>query len=543
VSAPGKIVVIGGGLAGITAAIALGETGADVTLAEARPRLGGATTSFSRGGLMVDNGQHVFLRCCVAYRGLLARLGMTGAVSLQDRFDVTVLAPGGRARLRRTALPGPLHMGQALMGYGFLSRAQRLRVARAALAMAALNPAKPELDRQRLGDWLAAHGQDERTRRLLWDLFTVSALNTGGDDANLSLAATVVKTALLGARDAADIGVPSVPLGVLHGQAAGALLARLGAQVRLNAKVAAIEVLPGGPGPRFRVRLAGRRGGDGPPVGGTAPDGNPLDGAAPDGNPLDGATPDDAAWHGAELDGAALDDVGEVIDADGVVLAVPPAVAARLAPAGTVSPGTVSPGTAWEPAAAGGGHGPPGQPGPEQWRELATSPIVNVHVIYDRRVTRLPFAAAVDSPVQWVFDRTGSSGLRSGQYLAVSLSAADGYVDVPAPALRERFLPAMADLFPAARDARVTDFFVTRERRATLRQVPGCERLRPGAATALPGLVLAGAWTDTGWPDTMEGAVRSGLNAVRVLRQGLAVPAGAFRPRDPGRAGVPGATA
>ena len=528
-SAPGKIVVIGGGLAGITAAIALGETGADVTLAEARPRLGGATTSFSRGGLMVDNGQHVFLRCCVAYRDLLARLGMTGAVSLQDRFDVTVLAPGGRARLRRTALPGPLHMGQALMGYGFLSRAQRLRVARAALAMAALNPAKPELDRQRLGDWLAAHGQDERTRRLLWDLFTVSALNVDGDDANLSLAATVVKTALLGARDAADIGVPSVPLGVLHGQAAGALLARLGAQVRLNAKVAAIEVLPGGPGPRFRVRLAGRRGGDGPPVGGTAPDGNPLDGAAPD----------DAARHGAELDGAALDDVGEVIDADGVVLAVPPAVAARLAPAGTVSPGTVSPGTAWEPAAAGGGHGPPGQPGPEQWRELATSPIVNVHVIYDRRVTRLPFAAAVDSPVQWVFDRTGSSGLRSGQYLAVSLSAADGYVDVPASALRERFLPAMADLFPAARDARVTDFFVTRERRATLRQVPGCERLRPGAATALPGLVLAGAWTDTGWPDTMEGAVRSGLNAARVLRRGLAVPAGALRRRDPGRAGRP----
>jgi len=514
VSAPGKIVVIGGGLAGITAAIALSEVGAGVTLAEARPRLGGATTSFSRGGLMVDNGQHVFLRCCVAYRGLLARLGMTGAVSLQDRFDVTVLAPGGRARLRRTALPGPLHMGQALLGYRFLSRAQRLRVARAALAMAALNPAKPELDRQRLGDWLAAHGQDERTRRLLWDLFTVSALNVNGDDANLSLAATVVKTALLGARDAADIGVPSVPLGVLHGQAGGALLARLGAQVRLGAKAAAVEVLPGGPGPRFRVRLAPRRGGDGP-----SPDGASLDGAAQD---------------GAAQDGAAQDGAGEVIEADGVVLAVPPAVAARLAPAGTAGAGTVG------ELAAGNGHGPLGQPGPEQWQELATSPIVNVHVIYDRRVTRLPFAAAVDSPVQWVFDRTGPAGLRSGQYLAVSLSAAGGYVDVPASALRERFLPAMADLFPAARDARVTDFFVTRERRATLRQVPGCERLRPGAATALPGLVLAGAWTDTGWPDTMEGAVRSGLNAARVLRRGLVVPAGAFRPRDAGRAGLPG---
>ena len=503
-STPGKIVVVGGGLAGISAAIALREAGADVTLTEARPRLGGATCSFSRGGLMVDNGQHVFLRCCVAYRGLLARLGMTGAVALQDRFDLTVLAPGGRARLRRTALPGPLHMGKALAGYSYLSVAQRLRVARAALAMAALNPAREDLDQQRLGDWLAARGQDERTRRLLWDLFTVSALNVDGDDANLALATTVVKTALLGARDAADIGVPSIPLGELHGQAAGAALARLGAQVRLGAKAVAVEVLPGG---RLRVRLAARPGGDGE-ADGTAQDG---------GGPVPGST--------------AAGSPGPVIEADGVVLAVPPAVAARLAPAGTVSVSTVSvstvpagtasagtayAGTSGEPDAAGTG------PGPAQWRKLATSPIVNVHVIYDRRVTRLPFAAAVDSPVQWVFDRTGPSGLRSGQYLAVSLSAADCYVDVPASALRERFLPAMAELFPAARDARVTDFFVTRERRATLRQVPGCERLRPGAATALPGLVLAGAWTDTGWPDTMEGAVRSGLNAARALRRGLA---------------------
>jgi hypothetical protein len=510
VSAPGKVVVVGGGLAGITAAIALSEAGADVTLAEAKPRLGGATSSFSRGGLMVDTGQHVFLRCCVAYRGLLARLGMTGAVTLQDRFDVTVLAPGGRARLRRTALPGPLHLGKALLGYGFLSRAQRLSVARAALAMAALNPAREDLDRQRLGDWLAARGQDEQTRRLLWDLFTVSALNTAGDDANLALAATVVKTGLLGARDAADIGVPSIPLGQLHGQAAGALLTRLGAQVRLSAKVAGVEVLSGGPGgqgARFLVRLAGRGGGDG---------------SRPDGAGPGGAEPDGAEPGGAERYTAGRHSAGQVIEADGVVLAVPPAVAARLAPAGAV-PGSPVPASS-VPASSVPANPDSGNagPGPAQWRELSTSPIVNVHVMYDRRVTRLPFAAAVNSPVQWVFDRTGPSGLRSGQYLAVSLSAADDYVDVPASALRKQFLPAMADLFPAVHDARVTDFFVTRERRATLRQVPGCERLRPKAATALPGLVLAGAWTDTGWPDTMEGAVRSGLNAARTLRHGMA---------------------
>ena len=146
-----------------------------------------------------------------------------------------------------------------------------------------------------------------------------------------------------------------------------------------------------------------------------------------------------------------------------------------------------------------------------------------MHVFYDRPVMDLPFAAAVDSPVQWVFDRTGISGLaRSGsgaQYLAVSLSAADEYVDVPAAALRERFVPALAELFPAAREAAITEFFVTRERRATFRQAPGTAKLRPRAGTQLPGLALAGAWTDTGWPDTMESAVRSGLAAAIELRR------------------------
>jgi squalene-associated FAD-dependent desaturase len=458
VTVSGHVAVVGGGLAGITAAVALAEAGAKVTLLEARPRLGGATCSFSRDGLIIDNGQHVFLRCCTAYRGLLARLGMTGAAPLQDRFDVTVLSPAGRARLRRTALPGPLHMGPALSGYRMLSFSQRMRVGLAALAMTRLDPADPALDGQRLGDWLAAHWQDERTRRVMWDLFTVSALNVAGDDANLGLAATVVKTALLSTRDAADIGVPAVPLGDLHGRAAEALCGKLGARVRHSAKAEAVEVLPGG---GFRVRLADR--------------------------PAAGA-------NGS----------GREVTADGVVLAVPPPIAARLLP----------------PAA---GTAP-------VWRELDTSPIVNVHVIYDRRVTRLPFAAAVDSAVQWVFDRSGPAGLPEGQYLAISLSAADDYVDVPAGRLKEKFLPALAELLPAARDAKVTDFFVTRERRATLRQEPGCGRLRPAAATALPGLVLAGAWTDTGWPDTMEGAVRSGLNAVRELRRGLAAAGGRAQP-------------
>ena len=480
-----RVVVIGGGLAGITAAIALAESGAQVTLLEARPRLGGATCSFTRDGLTVDTGQHIFLGCCSAYRGLLGKLGMTAHAPLQDRFDVTVLAPGPAgeprtARLRRTALPGPLHMLPALGRYPFLTKAERARVALPALAMRRVDPADPEVDAQRFGDWLAARGQSERARRALWDLFTVSALNIAGDDASLALAATVVKTGLLGKNNAADIGVPALPLGELHGDAGAALLTRLGARVALSTKVTAIEASQDEHA-RFRVRLA---------------------------RPADDATPGS---------------LGAEIAADAVVLAVPHEKAAPLVPADALPPGTVA-----------------------AWSGLGASPIVNVHVIYDRPVTSLKFAAAIDSPVQWVFDRTGISGLdrlaasaspgadgtSRPQYLAISLSAADEYVDVPAAALRERFLPALAELFPAAREARVTEFFVTRERRATFRQGPGTAALRPKAGTRLPGLVLAGAWTDTGWPDTMEGAVRSGLSAAIELRQTL-LASGLARPAEP----------
>jgi squalene-associated FAD-dependent desaturase len=486
---------VGGGLAGLTAAIALAEQGAQVTLLEAKPRLGGATCSFNRDGLIVDTGQHVFLRCCTAYRGLLAQLGMTEHAPIQPRFDATILAPGGRrAKLRRTALPGPLHMLPALLRYRFLSLAERSVVSRASLAMRSVDPADPAMDNIRFGDWLAAHGQSEHARRVLWDLFTVSALNVDGDDASLALAAVVVKTGLLGANDAADIGVPALPLGELHGDAAARLLAKHGADVRLNTKVAAITI--------------------------TASDTTNSD------TTKSGTTNSEYPFR-VELARGAGDAGAEVITADEVVLAVTPEQAAKLIPADALPSAEVT-----------------------AWSGLGASPIVNLHVIYDRKVTDLPFAAGVDTPVQWIFDRTHISGLASTarntdpaapaesitqstrssdvnhaidregmQYLAVSLSAGDEYVDVPVAELRERFVPAIAELFPAARDARVAEFFVTRERRATFRQVPGSGALRPAAGTKLPGLVLAGAWTATGWPDSMEGAVRSGLAAATELRR------------------------
>jgi uncharacterized protein with NAD-binding domain and iron-sulfur cluster len=173
-----------------------------------------------------------------------------------------------------------------------------------------------------------------------------------------------------------------------------------------------------------------------------------------------------------------------------VVLAVPHPQAARLVP-------------------------PEAAPDRARWARLGAAPIVNVHVHYQQRVTELEFAAGLDTPVQWVFDRTPPG--TSGQYLVVSISAAEQVLAVRASALVQTYLGALAEVFPVARQTRIRDAFVTREPRATFRQGPGSRSARPPAQTRSPGLALAGAWTDTGWPDTMEGAVRSGQRAADVV--------------------------
>jgi squalene-associated FAD-dependent desaturase len=449
------VVVIGGGLAGISAAIELAAAGRAVTLIEGRPWLGGATCSFIRRGLTIDNGQHAFLRCCTAYRELLARLGVAGSCLVQDRLDLTVLdgaVPGGpaRARLRRSALPAPAHLVRSLAGYRLLSPAERLKVAGVAVALQFTDPLGG--DGRSLGGWLARHRQGERARTMFWDWLCVAALNVPPEHADLGLATSVIRTAVLAGRENADIGVPVVPLSGLHGGSAVALLGALGVTIRLG--VRAIAVQPGLAG-GYLVRAASAA------------------------SPRSAGTPDSVAGNAAEE-----------IRADGVVLAVPPGEAAAVAPA----------------ALAGEAA---------RWSLLRPSPIVSVHVIYASRVTRLPFAAVVGSPVRWVIDKSDAAGLHAGQYLAASIPAADEFVDMPAAQLRERVLPVLDRIFPAAAGANIEDFFVTRERRATIRHEPGTQQLRP--AVGLPGLAVAGAWTDTGWPDTMEGAVRSGRYAALKL--------------------------
>ncbi len=456
-----RAVVVGGGLAGTTAALTLAGAGLRVTLVEGRPRLGGLAFSFRRetpaGQLTIDNGQHVFLRCCTAYRWFLDRIAANDLVTLQDRLDVPVLDAGRQrlGRLRRTALPVPLHLAASLAGYPHLSLAERAKVGRAALALRGLDLADPALDDTDFAGWLRARGQSARTVEALWDLVGVATLNATADQSSLGLAAMVFKTGLLSEPGAADIGWARVPLGDLHDGRAQAALDAAGVTTVLRGRAGPVSRDPEG---RWLIPVTSGPG------------------------------------------------RAESLEADTVVLAVPQREAHDLLPPGALAdPGALL--------------------------RIGTSPILNVHVLYDRPVLRQPFLAALDSPIQWVFDRTASSGMAAspdgagGQYLALSQSAVYDEIDLPVAELRSRYLPALERLLPAARDAVVRDFFVTRERTATFAPAPGVGRLRPAARTRAPGLYLAGAWTATGWPATMESAVRSGLKAAREALTELGRPA------------------
>ncbi|MGH3488378.1 MAG: hydroxysqualene dehydroxylase HpnE, partial [Actinopolymorphaceae bacterium] len=409
------VAVVGGGLAGITAACRLADRGAEVTLLEARPDLGGATYSFRRGDLTVDTGQHVFLRCYESYRWLLDRLGVTARAPVQERFAIPVLYQPASARsyqvawLRRSRLgPAPLHLAPALARYAPLSLVDRARIAPAVLALRTVDPDDPANDTLTFGSWLRIRGQSSHAVDRLWALITVAALNLHPDDASLALAARVFRTGLLEDARAADIGIPAVPLRQLHAEPAARLFAELGVRLHTKAKVTAIEVDSDMDSDMDRDRHTGFL----------------------------------VRTHDGEL------------AVEGVVLAVPHQAAGVLVP---------------EEAA----------PMRYRWTGLGASPIVNVHLHYDRRVMDLPFAAALDSPVQWVFDRSQAAGVQHGQYLVVSLSAAHGHRRTPAEELQRQFADAMATLFPRAQGARLVESFVTREPHATFRQGPGTASLRP----------------------------------------------------------------
>ncbi len=410
--------VIGGGLAGLAAALDCLDAGADVTLLEARPTLGGAVQTLpERDGdppPPPDNGQHVALGCFTEYLRFLERIGQTSSIR-RLRLELPVIDENGRV--------GALGPGaRTLLRYRHLRLDERLRLAVIATRLGRLDPASH--DGETFGRLLRRLGSSERAIDRFWDVFIRPALNLPADEASASLGLFTVQTALLADRAASDLVLPRAPLGEMHGDAAGRALEEAGATVMVRTRVAVLE-------------------------------------------------PD-----------AAVTAAGERVAADAFVVAVPPAEAASLLE---------------EPAPT-----------------LEDSPIVSVHLLFDRSLLEPPLAALLGSPAHWIFDRGRLTGHppERGQYLTVVSS---GVPDLVATRGRELVELMRAAIVERLGPAELLWSRVSREPQATFAGRPGTAAHRLGPETGRPGVVRAGAWTRTGWPATMEGAVRSGRTAARTL--------------------------
>ena len=445
--------VVGGGLAGINAALELADQGGQVGLVERAPVLGGLCRSVPDPVAgRVDTGQHVYLGCCTELETFLDRIGVEPAWR-QRRLELVVAnhRSGVSRDLRAAPLPAPLHLIPVLFGWPGLPTRDLVQAAKLGAAVRSLRAAECDLlDGVPARSWLYSLGQGDLVIRQLWEPFLVSACNVGLDRCSAGLAAYVIREGLLGGSDAGALRIPATDLTAWLDPPSRSRLFRAGVEVRLRWRAAELQ-----PGTTRRHLIRNSE--------------------------------------------------GEAVEADTVILAGSATSAKRL----LGSRGTSDP--QLDRAAA-----------------LPTSPIVNLHVFTDRPFLPGPVVTAPGSPLQWLFDRSrlGEEALLiDGEpvfHSAVSLSAADEIIGVGEATVTETLWGLCQELFPAARRARLRHSRVTREAAATFAAIPGSASARPGPATPVEGVWLAGNWTDTGWPATMEGAVRSGRMAALAATRGRA---------------------
>jgi squalene-associated FAD-dependent desaturase len=431
------VIVVGGGLAGLAAAAALAESRCRVTLLEARRRCGGRAASYEDpvGGGLVDACQHVAMGCCTNFLDLCRRAGLDDALR-RDRTLWFIGPDGDRSRCTPSrVLPAPLHLAPLLFGMRHFSVGEKLALGRGMLRLARYRPADAA-DAATALEWLRLIGQSERVIRLFWQPVIESALGESIDLVGITAARKVVVDGFLAHRDAADLIVPTEPLGRLFGDRLIRWLEGAGVVVESGMTVTEIE--------RAAVRC------------GT-----------------------------------------ESIPCDAVVLAVPWKAAARLVP-DIVPTGN---------------------------ERLAGSPITAVHLWFDRDVIDVPHAVLVGRVSQWVF--RGEHGSTTPGHCQVVISASRGLMQSGRQAIVDQVVAELREVFPAARNATLRDAKVVTDPTAVLSVRPGVDAQRPAAVTRVPNLFLAGDWTATGWPSTMEGAIRSGrIAAVAAGRYlGLTVPA------------------
>lgn len=439
-----RVVIVGGGLAGLAAAAAAVEAGLAVHLVEGRRQCGGRAASFEDAseGVLVDACQHVAMGCCTNFLDL-CRLAGIGQWLRRDR-TLWFIGPDGRRAGCTPAgwLPAPLHLAPLLLGMRHFSLREKAALAVGMLRLASWKPAAGEAVEPTAATWLAAR-QPERVIELFWQPVIESALGESIDLVGLSAVKKVAVDGFLAHPTAADLWVPTRPLGDLFGERLVGWLKARAVTIGSGRPVTAVEWDADG-------RATGVRAG------------------------------------------------GESIAADAVILAVPWRAAARLVP----------------------------ELLPPVDDAFAGSPITAVHLWFDRPIIDLPHAVLVGRVSQWIFqgEQTGShSPAAAGEgrmhHCQVVISASRGLCGGDRALLLETVIDELRQIFPAAGQARLLRSRIVTDPTAVLSVRPGVDRVRPQAETAVPNLFLAGDWTATGWPSTMEGAVRSGrLVAAAVAR-------------------------
>jgi len=432
--------VVGGGLAGLSCAVALAEAGLAVRLLERRPHLGGRATSYVLpSGEHVDNCQHVTMGCCVNLSDFYRRAGAAAHIRWYDRIYFLDRA-GSRGVIEPSFFPPPLHLAPSFALFPSLDWADKTAIGRAMWRIARAGGRPADAAGISMLDWLNRQRQTAQGIERFWRTVLVSALDEDMDRAGAQYSIDVFWKGFLANRKGFPIGIPAVPLAALYDGCREAILQR-GGEVRTRAAVREM---------RF------------------------SEGAAVS---------------------VALDD-GAVIPADYVVCAVPHDAVGGLLPTELA---------AREPFAG--------------LRHLRVSPITGVHFWFDRPVMREPFLTLLDRTVQWVFNKSelGAAGAGPGQYLQLVISASYDLVERSRQEIIDLCRAELREALPATREAQLTRATVIKETAATFSPAPDCDRWRPSARTPVPNFYLAGDWTRTGWPATMEGAVRSGYLAAEAV--------------------------
>ena len=439
-----RVTVVGGGLAGLAAAVALAPRGFAVTVLESRQRLGGRASSFvdPASGQTIDACQHVSMGCCTSFHHLCETVGVRQLLAPQKTLFFQT--PDGRlSRFAADPWPAPLHLGRALAAAHYLTAKDKLGIGYA-LARMLMEP--PDADPP-LRPWLKRHHQSDRAIDRFWGVVLTSALNETVDRVGLKYARKVFRDGFVRHRDAFTVHVPTVPLAELYGEELRGWLTRHRVELRENAGVRNTSHDREGAGWTLTLR--------------------------------------DSTTH----------------TADHLILAVPFDRVLSLLPDSLSA----------EPFFARIG-------------QLTPSPITSVHLWYDRPVLRLPHVVLVDCLGQWVFNR---GEVVSGEhYVQVVVSAARPLKGIGREEITRLVADELAKLYPEARSAKLLRTKVVTEHTATFSAVPGVDAFRPPQETPLPGLYIAGDYTATGWPATMEGAVRSGYLAAEAVLRAVGRPEG-----------------